>query len=208
MLKSMNTLHRGFTLVEILVVISVIIILSSIAIIGWESMAAWSRDRAREQDTSQWASTFDLYKSRFVVYPIMPTSDNSPIYRCLGTPASFPNTKCAQYNSSDTSRGIPASDSAGLEAEILKIGKMPVNSNEKLRDTVVGPVLRIVKTTSGSTTTVDAWFINFFENSCPKDFVTAASQPSAVTASLLQGLSTSNMYTCMIKKQFQFTAAS
>lgn len=204
----MKLTQRGYTLPELLVVIVVLVILSTIAVVGWESVSAWSRDRAREQDTQQWVSTFDLYKSRFVVYPVMPTADGLPAtFRCLGTPASFPNGKCGQFNSTDITRGIPASASSGLEAEITKVGKMPVNSNEKIRNLLTGPVLRVVKSTSGTTTTVDAWFINFFENGCPKNFQPSSSHPGVADA-IVAGLPAGTMvHTCIIKKNFQITSS-
>ncbi len=215
MLSYMKHLQRGYTLVELLIIVVVLTILASIAIVGWEGVSALSRDRAREQDTRQWSSTFDIYRSRFVVHPIMPTINGGAgaITRCLGSPSSFPNGRCGQYKISDSAKSFLASNSSGLESEVGKVGNMPTNSNETLRDTLVGPILYTVKNVSGTITTVDTMFINFFELGCPEDdFVDITTNPTVangVLNDLPAALKTgNNVHACAIVNSFSFDPTS
>jgi prepilin-type N-terminal cleavage/methylation domain-containing protein len=71
----MNQRMRGFTLVEVLITVIAITIIGGIALVGLNTVSLFARDKARETDTTTWASSFDLYKSRYIVYPAMPTAD-------------------------------------------------------------------------------------------------------------------------------------
>ena len=85
---------------------------------------------------------------------------------------------------------------------------MPTNSNETLRDVLIGPILRSVKNVSGTKTTVDTMFINFFELGCPEDgFTDITTSPivngvlSDLPAALTPG---NNVHVCAIVSSFSF----
>ncbi len=213
---------RGFTIVEIMFILSIIGILLAIVIVSWSSLQAWSRDRAREEDTQAWASTFELYRSRYVVYPEMSTSTTTPGIVCLGAVGSFPtNTtpiqatgadKCGQFKSGSTT-SYAVTDSA-LETEVKKVGKMPVNSHETNTQIVaggvlVGPIVYVSQTVNSGTIPVTAYFINFFENNCPSGFVlavvadyAASGKFSALSTLLPSGSATK---VCYMSKSFSYT---
>lgn len=184
---------RGYTIIEVLVVISVIGILVSIGIVSWTGYINWSNDRARENDTRQWVTTFELYRSRFTVYPLMPTDSSTPAIACLGAVGSLPTTaatsggdKCGQYNSAAST--AYASTTSALQPEIVRVGNMVKNSYEAagrgpiFDNVLVGPVLYVTQTGASSPYTISAYFINFFKTSpCPTDFTGPAS-PADMTS--------------------------
>ena len=90
MIKPMHKKYTGFTIVELLIVIAVIAILATIVVVGWNGVIVKSRNTARIEAGEQWVSTFELYKSRFGIYPDVPYDTY-----CLGT--GFPDGKCQDY---------------------------------------------------------------------------------------------------------------
>lgn len=155
-------------------------ILLAIGLVSWGAYVGWSEDRARESDIQKWASTFDLYKSRFFVYPVMPTSSASSgaAVVCLGAVNSFPTAagastganKCGQYKSSATSSFTTAT--AALTTEVSKVGDMPKNAHQDggrtiYEKTLVGPIAYVTRTADSGTVTVTAKFLNFFKGDCP-----------------------------------------
>lgn len=66
-------LRRGFTLVELLVVIVVLAILVSIVVVSYASIQKRARDEVRKQDVASFAKGIELYNS-----------DNGPMYTSSG----------------------------------------------------------------------------------------------------------------------------
>ena len=202
----------GFTMVEIILVVAVLGILLTITVLGWSAVSSNSRDQARAQDVKQWASTFDLYKSRYAIYPILPaTTGGSGITGrtfCLGTfnqdqPANY-SSKCGYYKLAVGSRTFNANstDAQAMQAEVKKVGNLPQNSSYAVNDTVVGPILYIEKSTgSGTSINVMAKFINFFEGSCPVGL-------QAETDANIIGLANGVGNVCNLRKTFTYDPGS
>lgn len=210
---------RGFTLVEILIVISVLGILMTIATFSWGAYINFTEDRARESDTRQWVSTFDLYKSRFFVYPIMPTSSASTgaAIACLGATGSFPTAagastganKCGQYKSADAASFTTTSSALGTAIE--KISAVPKNSHQEsgrtiINSTYVGPFVYITQTSNTGTIPVTARFANFFKGNCPSGFTESTSLGTDFPRlSSVKATGDTSVKVCFIKKDFTYT---
>lgn len=61
---------RGFTLVELLVVISIIGVLVSVALVSFRTSQARGRDAQRKSDLKQISSALELYFSDYEQYPV------------------------------------------------------------------------------------------------------------------------------------------
>lgn len=218
--------NHGFTLVEILFVITIIGIVSAIGVLGFGTITSNARDKARSVDVQQWASTFELYKSRYTVWPVLPANDTTPKTLCLGVPYSDsttvnPNKRCGQFANSNTSlyrsttQTAPTPDDPDytqLKTEISKVGNMLKNSGAPLTSTysVAGPVAYINQTSvaAGPTTnvTVNGLFFGFFENSCPSGLENLRAETRLST--FLTGLPASGApYICGIKKDFSYISS-
>lgn len=180
MLKYMNRSMRAFSIVELLIAIVVIGILAGIATVAWGGAVRWSEDRARESDTNQWVGAFELYKSRFEIWPVLPDNDLAPKVVCLGVFSANSSGRCGQYT------GAGAADFNGLtgtyeassgtefntfKAAVEKVGKFPTNSGKK-QGNFAGPLVYLWQSSNmvSGEVTVTGVFINFFQNACPNGF--------------------------------------
>lgn len=210
--------YRGFTIIELLAVIAVIGILLSMVTLGWSKYITATTDNAREADTRQWASTFDLYKSRFLAYPApaSPTGASPTVALCLGAVNSF-LTATAQANGNRCG-AVTASATAYAEAsnnltdEIKRIGRVHVNAHENNKNIIidnkfVGPIVYAKRLTavptSGAVVNVEMYFINFFKGGCPKEF-SAPDLSGGVLSGLASELSDTSM--CALEKTYTYTA--
>ena len=79
MLKVKNKLlgvpSRGFTLVELIVVIAIIAIMSTIGIGSYLTVKTKARDSLRKSDLAQMKTAFELYRSDQGTYPTAPLAN-------------------------------------------------------------------------------------------------------------------------------------
>lgn len=188
---------RGFTLVEILIAIVVIGILVGISSVAFNGVVAQSNDRARANDVKQWAATFDLYKSRFVVWPGTPAANTNTII-CLGS-YSTPGSRCGQYTGLPTQyRTASGTEWTNLKSAVEKVGKWPTNSGPNTKNLVAGPVVYLQRSSAG--TTINAAFVGFFEQACPADIPAAPTTGNyAALGAFITGLP-SGVTACAITK--------
>lgn len=200
--------QRGFTIVELLIVIIVIGILTGISATVWVSAGIGARDSARENDARTWAGTYEVYRSRFGVYPVLPTADGAAgaQYVCLGSFSTTGN-KCVQYNSGSASKYIDATASATttMLANIAKVGSVPANGGPTVATKLAGPFLWISQATNGGTGAITdtAYFINFFETNCPSGFTDLTASADPTLAALFAGIS--NTKACGLQKTYTYT---
>lgn len=151
----------GFTLTELLLIITLLGILGLIVTLGWNAATTSSQNNIRSTEVKQWSSTFDLYKSRFGVLPIQPSSGSTYIVVCLGDFDSTSN-KCGQYNGGASSYLV---DSSFL-GRISKVGNKPTNTSPPVNNQIIGPIAFVTHNT--------VRYIGVFQGSCPsRDFTGA-----------------------------------
>lgn len=212
----MTSHSRGFTLVEMVLVTAALGILASIAVVAWGGVATWSREQARESDLNQWVTTFDLYKSRFKVWPVMPANDATPSWVCLGKPTTTPTSnpdKCVRYTGAATAyisntSGTQGANYTTLETQVRKIGNMPTNGGPDVKSLYRGPFFYVRQSTNSVSgdVTVTGKFVNFFENSCPSGTTRVTTSPTAPApyTTLLLGVP-SSVYVCEVTPNKTFT---
>lgn len=193
----MHFTYRGFTLIELVIVIAVLGILLVVSTVGMGGYINTSNDRARESDTRQWASTFDLYKNRYAVYPVMSTSVVSAGRACLGK---FPSTlnRCGEYNRAGSYYSDTTADA--MITRVQKIGKVPTNSGIPVKDMFSGPIVYVTQSSDTPPYTVTANFLNYFLGNCPSGFSSVA--PSAPYSNLLRTSNGTRL--CNLQKSFTF----
>jgi prepilin-type N-terminal cleavage/methylation domain-containing protein len=132
--------RKGFTLVELLVVISILGILATIGLVAFSSAQARGRDTQRKSDLKQISTALELYYSDYQVYPA--SSNDGEIMGCpsavipkacvwggSGTTSEFTDGKTTyfQHLPKDPSAGIgyyyrvvdPGSDGTGSKFQIF-----------------------------------------------------------------------------------------
>lgn len=168
----MHQAVKGFTLVELIIVIFVLGILVVIGGVGMSGYVDSGNNKARETETKQWASAFELYKGRYAVYPIMSTNAASPGIACLGK---FPATlnRCGAYNTG----GAYLSDTTAdpIIAKLNNVSKPPTNNGKPVGNRFSGPLVYVRQSSDTPPYTVTANFLNYFVGNCPSDFTDVTS---------------------------------
>lgn len=116
---------RGFTIVELLIVIVVIGILATITIIAYNGVQARANNASRMGEFNQWRKSFELYKTLNGTYPTMADGGY-----CLGT--GFPGAKCRDYlaNNANTlteAASVPLMDKIKTVSSISQTRHIGVN---------------------------------------------------------------------------------
>lgn len=84
-------IERGFTLVELLVVISIIGILSTVIGVNYSSAKKATRDAKRKTDMENVAAAFELYYSENKEYPACPYEDAAAFLNEAGYLTTIPS---------------------------------------------------------------------------------------------------------------------
>jgi type II secretory pathway pseudopilin PulG len=187
----MKHLQRGFTVIELLIIVLTVAVLTTIVVSGWQQANKSAKNKARETDAREWAGAFDVYKGRFGAWPILPDNSNM-ISACLGRFDTTTNNKCDQYTSGSGANVIDATDvpSQTILTEIAKAGSVPTNGGGIINDGTrgaVGPFVYMHQTgpDANGDVTVNGAFIAFFEGTtCPTDFYLPSALPSGSDPSL------------------------
>lgn len=137
----MKTTQRGFTIVELLIVIVVIGILASITVVSYNGIQKRAQNSAIMLEFRAWKQAFALYKASMGGYPAMP--DNT--HYCLGT--GFPNGKCRDYLANNTNTYTEA-DSVGLMNQLRQVIQIPSAPKYPVNGTV-GPYVTFNQSNNG-----------------------------------------------------------
>ena len=134
--------RRGFTIVELLIVIVVIAILAAITIVAYNGIQSRARNTIRQDELTKWAKLFMGYKAINGNFPTMTINQEY----CLGSgyPVGYGNVaRCHNYL---TSTGVLESDNASLMAALQTIGTLPSNDRTPLSGGLVGPYVSVGST--------------------------------------------------------------
>lgn len=125
-----NYARRGFTIVELLVVIVIIAILAAITVVAYNGIQTRANNSSRISEYNQWMKTFELYKIDNGTYPTMPVGGY-----CLGT--GFPGGKCRDYlaNNGNT---LTEANSVPLMNKLKTVSSIPQAQHIGINGTV-GP---------------------------------------------------------------------
>lgn len=98
----MNKLKKGFTLVELMVVITVIAILMTIAIVSFTRIQKQSRDTKRKADIRTLETALQAYYTEFQVYPVSTTAAPASSVLTALAPNYIPSIPTAPLGSTST----------------------------------------------------------------------------------------------------------
>lgn len=121
---------KGFTIVELLIVIVVIGILAAIVIVAYNGIQKRAMNTGRMSELKSWQKSFEAYKATYGQYPDL-TNDGY----CLGT--GFPSGKCRNYTQPVGS--VTHAENTTLVSELAKITSTPSGNRAGLGSAVIGP---------------------------------------------------------------------
>jgi prepilin-type N-terminal cleavage/methylation domain-containing protein len=132
--------NRGFTIVELLIVIVIIAILAAISVVAYTGIQTRAETTAKTQAMTNWAKLFSAYKALNAEWPSAMAQGE---FYCLGT--GFPSSsfsgnvpRCRDYHS--TSTGYLESDATALMTQLKTISSsLPDNPKKPTNSAVVGP---------------------------------------------------------------------
>lgn len=161
MLKTRS--QKGFTIVELLIIIIVIGILASITIVAYNGTQNRARDASRLSESKHWTDILTIMKSQSKLPEELADYSNAPY--CLGE--NFPNDECQNLNGTLGSNKRQVNSSLN-DAIREYAGKLPSGPRSPIKigsSNYLGPYVD-----SWSDNTL--WVYNFFEeNDCPDGWV-------------------------------------
>jgi len=132
--------QRGFTIVELLVVIVVISILATVSVVTYTGIQSRALNTSRLNEIVAWNTLFQAYKALYGAYPPVAAGNY-----CLGV--GFPDGdgiaggECRdyKYNNANTYHEV---DAIALMTELKKVATLPSGPRIPVNDTV-GPYINL-----------------------------------------------------------------
>jgi general secretion pathway protein G len=98
--KKRINFNRGFTFIEILVVVTIIGVLASIGIVSYQSVNEKSRDNKRKADIESIRSALEMYRADNGNYPVSLSSLETDYIQNLPTPPKSTDCTTGDYGHS------------------------------------------------------------------------------------------------------------
>ena len=130
MVNRKTYLEKGFTIVELLVVVVVMAILATVTIVTYRGIRERAANTAMLSEFQQWKDAFDSYYATFGHFPVMPAG----AHYCLGT--GFPNGKCRDYLADNENTYTEASSTALM----TELNKAPIRVKSTVKYPIRGTV--------------------------------------------------------------------
>lgn len=133
MQKSWAKNTKGFTIVELLIVIVVIGILAAITVVAYSGLQKKAGNTAAMSELKQWHKIFETYKAQEGTYPVMADGGY-----CLGTGYPIGGggvARCRDYGGTGTSSYLESANTA-LLTELRKVASLPVGAKKPINGTV------------------------------------------------------------------------
>jgi prepilin-type N-terminal cleavage/methylation domain-containing protein len=158
---------RGFTIVELLIVIVVIGVIASIVVVAYAGITTRALNASRFEEMKSWVRVLQSYQA---VNGHLPKIEDGYHYYCLGSGFPIGNggvPRCRDYNDAgsglyDNNISYPESENAGFMAELGTVGKVSAAPKKPINGTV-GPYVHYDSTWGA---TVVQWF-NGGPSDCP-----------------------------------------
>jgi prepilin-type N-terminal cleavage/methylation domain-containing protein len=126
--------YKGFTIVELLIVIVVIGVLASITAVAYTGVTTNANRQSAAAELNAWEKLFLSYKATYGVFPTTGLANGA---YCLGT--GFINGSC-RHNSGAPPYSHPenSAGAASIITEIRKVGVPPLNTRKYTVDSLDG----------------------------------------------------------------------
>lgn len=169
----MHKRHKGFTIVELLIVIVVIGILATITVVAYNNITQRADNSRRLSNLKQWSTLIRTYQvingGDFRPTELADNADTLGIYYCLGE--NFPHDNLC-WNAWDEEYATPESPS--LMAELKTVGTLPSQyyTDDNLPDGFgYGPIVAYNDDGSLSPTSIEYISDWFHGTTCPSGTV-------------------------------------
>ncbi|RYF28495.1 MAG: prepilin-type N-terminal cleavage/methylation domain-containing protein [Chloroflexi bacterium] len=145
-----NSGKRGYTIVELAIVIVVIGILAAITIVSYNGIQTRATNTSRVTEMQKYADLINLYQATFRKLPSTPDVADIPLgTHCLGTgfpqSPSNPNVRtCRNWNQTPGTNVTPTeASSARFMEELTKVGTAGNENHNNTSEAVIGPYVQI-----------------------------------------------------------------
>ena len=167
--SSGTSLKRGFTIVELVIIIFVIAILAVIAFVSYRGIKARSDNARTVSNIQQYYNAIELYRARTGAYPKVPGEGNGTVTMvCLGT--GYPGGKCGKITGTNIFESATfmkeLQDGSGTDISAIVNNQFGAVSNENFTGAAYGIDLTDNHHSSTGRARMIEWFLAGDDQDC------------------------------------------